>query len=118
MIGMEMAVPENKTKSTSKEIEYIRLPPSLTTNITKCRPMCRKFCPHGYVTDSDGCPSCECRPDPADCPGSCLLFCTYGNELDKYGCPACTCKSEPDAKDDKDGVNKMVNKIKVLSATQ
>nr|XP_022339057.1 BPTI/Kunitz domain-containing protein 4-like [Crassostrea virginica] len=28
----------------------------------KCGPICRKFCPNGFVEDKHGCPICVCKP--------------------------------------------------------
>ena len=60
-----------------------------------CGPVCAIYCEHGNVMDSQGCPTCECKPDPGSrCPPVCAIYCPNGNEEDSNGCPTCKCKPE------------------------
>ena len=50
---------------------------------------CPEWCEHGYLTDSDGCPSCDCKSSP-ECPEMmCAMFCEHGFEKDSNGCDVC-----------------------------
>jgi hypothetical protein len=65
----------------------------------ECGPVCEIFCPYGNVFDVQGCPTCECNPQPVCQPRSCDAFCPYGNMVDEVGCPTCACNPNPQCGD-------------------
>ncbi len=67
---------------------------------------CRLGCRFGYVTDINGCRTCECKPPPQDFPlgsegcslVSCRRSCMYGLKRDGNGCEICECNEEGEPK--------------------
>ena len=70
-----------------------------------CPPVCAIYCPNGNVQDSNGCPTCTCKPDPVDampidssvCPVYACppVVCTNGYAKDGDGCATCKCNPDP-----------------------
>ena len=62
------------------------------------------LCPAGYVKDSQGCATCQCRqdsgPEMRDVAGLCLktpkcrMYCETGYVMDSNGCAKCECNPE------------------------
>ena len=55
--GHHLPIPSDETYSTV--VSFLR---SL-----QCPPVCEIFCEHGNVLDSNGCPLCDCQPEPRLC---------------------------------------------------
>jgi len=53
-----------------------------------------QMCPNGYLTDANGCATCQCKP-PTTCGPVCTIYCAYGNVPDAQGCPTCACNPPP-----------------------
>jgi hypothetical protein len=53
-----------------------------------------QMCPNGYLTDANGCATCQCKP-PTTCGPVCAIYCAYGNVPDAQGCPTCACNPPP-----------------------
>lgn len=51
-------------------------------------------CENGFVRE-DGCPTCECLPDPVCEDLRCSADCANGFERDDRECPTCTCDEAP-----------------------
>uniref|UniRef100_A0A098LWH7 Ubs_34 putative toxin n=1 Tax=Unedogemmula bisaya TaxID=746885 RepID=A0A098LWH7_UNEBI len=49
---------------------------------------CEKLCLNGFLTDSRGCPTCQCKPCPQI---KCSRPCPYGYKKNSRGCQTCTC---------------------------
>ncbi|XP_021377889.1 BPTI/Kunitz domain-containing protein 4-like [Mizuhopecten yessoensis] len=68
-----------------------------------CGPICMMYCQYGNVEDDDGCPICQCKPNPDSlvvreiqpqqgCPAvMCMIYCPNGHLLGSDGCPQCAC---------------------------
>ncbi|XP_065323831.1 antistasin-like [Gordionus sp. m RMFG-2023] len=52
------------------------------------------YCQFGNVMDANGCPTCQCKPNP-NCPPVCRIYCQFGNVMDANGCPTCKCNPRP-----------------------
>ncbi|CAK9294383.1 unnamed protein product [Gordionus sp. m RMFG-2023] len=60
----------------------------------KCPPVCMIYCEFGNVLDANGCPTCQCKPNP-NCPPVCAIYCQFGNVMDASGCKTCQCNPAP-----------------------
>ncbi len=61
---------------------------------------CANTCEFGFVSDREGCGTCECIPEPPPppptCSGvTCTLYCEFGFAADEQGCEICTCNPPP-----------------------
>ena len=71
-------------------------------NAIDCEPVkCRIACSNGYAVDKDGCPTCQCNPEPApsECsPIMCMMECPGGEfAKDANNCPICQCPTQTTA---------------------
>ncbi|CAK9294385.1 unnamed protein product [Gordionus sp. m RMFG-2023] len=60
----------------------------------RCPPVCLMYCEFGNVLNANGCPICQCKPNP-NCGPVCAIYCQFGNVMDANGCPTCQCKPNP-----------------------
>lgn len=57
--------------------------------------LCALFCPYGFETGDDGCPTCRCAEPPECPPVLCELFCPDGFAVGDDGCEICSCAEPP-----------------------
>merc|ERR1712127_761841 len=83
--------------SCYRDVWYDYPEESLTHRRISCPPRCSLSCKFGKVKDSNGCETCDCKPDPnVKCSGVvCARFCEFGKVLDSNGCETCDCKPNP-----------------------
>merc|ERR1712127_1164260 len=81
--------------SCYRDVWYDYPEESLTHRRISCPPRCSLSCKFGKVKDSNGCETCDCKPNPKCSGRLCRRFCEFGFVKNEFGCPICECNDPP-----------------------